>query len=162
MFNFVITNQQREGNYMVEINTTYTGGLHCKAVHKPSGAVIETDAPTDNRGKGESFSPTDLLAASLAVCYLTTMGIAAEDRGIDMKGTTCRIEKHMSHDSPRRVKRLAAEIIFKISVPFDKRGVLEAVAIHCPVAKSLSSDIDIDLKLHFPDGQDMEDHTHHV
>lgn len=146
---------------MVEINTTYTGGLHCKAVHKTSGVIIETDAPVDNRGKGENFSPTDLLATSLAVCYLTTMGIAAEDRGIDMKGSTCRIEKHMSADSPRRIVRLVAEIIFPAGIPFDKRGILEAVAIHCPVSKSIHPDIDVDLKLHFPDGQDMEEHTHH-
>lgn len=146
---------------MVEINTTYTGGLHCKAAHKPSGSVIETDAPVDNKGKGENFSPTDLLATSLAVCYLTTMGIAAEERGIDMKGTTCRIEKHMSSDSPRRVIRLVAEIIFPEGIPFDKRGILEAVAVHCPVSKSIHPDIDVDLTLHFPDGQDMEDHTHH-
>ncbi len=146
---------------MVEINTVYEGGLHCKAVHKPSGVTIETDAPVDNRGKGESFSPTDLLATSLAVCYLTTMGIAAEDRGIDLKGATCRVEKHMSSDAPRRVVKLVAEIIFPAGIPFDKRGILEAVALHCPVSKSLSADIDVDLKLHFPDGQDMEEHTHH-
>ena len=146
---------------MVEINTLYEGGLHCKAVHKPSGVTIETDAPVDNRGKGESFSPTDLLATSLAVCYLTTMGIAAEDREIDMKGATCRIEKHMSTDSPRRVVKLVAEIIFPAGIPFDKRGILEAVALHCPVSKSISADVDVDLKLHFPDGQDMEEHTHH-
>ena len=146
---------------MVEINTVYEGGLHCKAVHKPSGVTIETDAPVDNRGKGESFSPTDLLATSLAVCYLTTMGIAAEDREIDMKGATCRIVKHMSTDSPRRVVKLVAEIIFPAGIPFDKRGILEAVALHCPVSKSISADVDVDLKLHFPDGQDMEEHTHH-
>jgi putative redox protein len=146
---------------MVEINTTYTGGLHCKAIHKPSGKILETDAPVDNKGKGESFSPTDLLATSLAVCYLTTMGIAAEERGIDMKGTTCRIEKHMSHDSPRRVVRLTAEITFIKAIPLDKRGILEAVATHCPVSKSIHPDIDVDLKFHFPDGQDMEEHTHH-
>ena len=146
---------------MVEINTVYEGGLHCKAVHKPSGVTIETDAPVDNRGKGESFSPTDLLATSLAVCYLTTMGIAAEDREINMKGAICRIEKHMSTDSPRRVVKLVAEIIFPAGIPFDKRGILEAVALHCPVSKSISADVDVDLKLHFPDGQDMEEHTHH-
>ncbi len=136
---------------MVEINTTYSGGLHCKAVHKPSGAIIETDAPIDNRGKGESFSPTDLLAASIGVCYLTTMGIAAEDRGINMKGTTCRIEKHMSHDTPRRIIKLTAEVNFPAGIPFDKRGILEAVAIHCPVAKSINPEIDVDLKFEFPD-----------
>lgn len=146
---------------MVEINTTYEGGLHCRAVHKPSGKSFETDAPVDNKGKGENFSPTDLLAASLAVCYLTTMGISAQERGIDMKGTTCRIEKHMSTDPPRRVAKLVAEIIFPAGIPFDKRGILEAVALHCPVAKSIHPDIDVDLNLHFPDGQDMEEHTHH-
>ncbi|MBE2226034.1 MAG: OsmC family protein [Ignavibacteria bacterium] len=146
---------------MVEINTVYQGGLHCKAIHKPSGVTIETDAPVDNRGKGESFSPTDLLATSLGVCYLTTMGVAAEDRGIDLKGATCRVEKHMSTDAPRRIIRLVAEINFPAGIPFDKRGILEAVALHCPVSKSISADIDVDLKLHFPDGQDMEEHTHH-
>ncbi len=147
---------------MVEINTTYEGGLHCKAIHKSSGVTIETDAPADNRGKGESFSPTDLLAASLAACYLTTMGISALDRGINMEGTTCRIEKHMSSDSPRRVVKLVADIKFPAGIPFDKRGILEAVALHCPVAKSIHPDIDVDLNLHFPDGQDMAEHTHHA
>lgn len=146
---------------MVEINVKYEGGLHCKAVHKPSGVVLETDAPVDNHGKGESFSPTDLLAASLAVCYLTTMGIAAEERGIKLNGATCRIEKHMSADKPRRVAKLVAEIVLPKGIPLDKRGTLEAVAMHCPVAKSIHPDIDIDLNLHFPDGQDMAEHKHH-
>ena len=147
---------------MVEINTKYKGNLHCTAVHKPSGIKFETDAPVDNHGKGESFSPTDLLAASLAVCYLTTMGISAAERGINMDGTTCRIEKHMSEDKPRRIARLAAEITFPAGIPLDKRGILEAVALHCPVSKSIHPDIDIDLNLHFPDGQDMQEHTHHT
>ena len=146
---------------MVEINVTYEGGLHCKALHKPSGSILHTDAPVDNHGKGETFSPTDLAAAALATCYLTTMGIAAEDRGINMKGASCRIEKHMSEDKPRRIVRLVAEITFPAGIAFDKRGMLEAVALHCPVSKSISQDIDIDLKLHFPDGQDIEEHIHH-
>lgn len=146
---------------MVEINTKYNGGLHCTAIHKPSGKVIETDAPLDNHGKGESFSPTDLLATSIAVCYLTTMGIAAEERGIDMKGATCKIEKHMSEDKPRRVARLDANIIMPAGIPLEKRGILEAVALHCPVAKSINPDIDVNLSLHFSDGQDMAEHTHH-
>src|SRR5688572_13774750 len=130
---------------MVEVNATYTGKLHCKASHKPSGVTFETDAPVDNKGTGASFSPTDLLAASLAVCYLTTMGIAAEDRGISLKGATCRVEKHMSTDTPRRVVKLVAEIVFPKNIPLDKRGLLEAVALHCPVAKSIHPDIDVDL-----------------
>lgn len=145
---------------MVEINTKYEGSLHCKAVHKPSGSVIETDAPVDNKGKGQKFSPTDLLAAAISTCWLTTMAIAAEERGIDMKGTTCRVEKHMSEDKPRRVVRLAGEIVFTKDIPLGKRGLLEATALHCPVAKSINPDIDVDLKFHFPDGQDTEVHTH--
>lgn len=147
---------------MVEIKTKYDGSLICTAVHTPSGKKIQTDAPVDNHGKGSSFSPTDMLAASLGVCYLTTMGIAAEERGIKMKGTTCRIEKHMSEDKPRRVAKLVAEIVFPDGIPLHVRGMLEAVAIHCPVAKSLHPDIDVDLKLHFLDGQDIEGHMHKV
>lgn len=146
---------------MVEIKTSYVGSLHCKAIHTPSGVIIETDAPVDNRGKGESFSPTDLFATSLGVCYLTTMGIAAEDRGINLNGATCRIEKHMSTVSPRRVVKLVAEIIFPADIPLEKRGILKAVALHCPVSKCIHPDIDIDLIMHFPDGQDLEEHTHH-
>lgn len=131
---------------MVEINSIYEGGLHCRAVHKPSGVVLETDAPVDNKGKGESFSPTDLLATSLAVCYLTTMGIAADANGVDMRGTTCRIEKHMSADSPRRVEKLSGEVTFVKSVPEDKKSILEHAGVHCPVSKSIHPDIEVDIK----------------
>lgn len=143
---------------MVQIKTYYEGELRCRAIHMPSESVIHTDAPKDNKGKGMAFSPTDLLAASLGLCYLTTMAISAEERGIDMRGTSCVIEKYMSTDKPRRVKKLKAEISFNQGIPLDKRGLLEAVAVNCPVAKSLHPDIEIDLKLHFPDGQDFEEH----
>jgi uncharacterized OsmC-like protein len=88
------------------------------------------------------------------------MGIAAEERGISLKGATCRIEKHMSTDKPRRVAKLVAELVFPEGIPLDKRGILEAVAIHCPVAKSISAGIEVDLKMHFPEGQDLEEHFH--
>jgi putative redox protein len=146
---------------MVEINSIYEGNLHCKVFHKPSGVSFSTDAPVDNKGKGESFSPTDLVAAALGVCYLTTMGIAAEERGINIKGASCRVEKHMSTDAPRRIVKLVAEINFPAGIPLDKRGILEAVALHCPVSKSIHPDIDIDMTMHFPDGQDFEEHIHH-
>ena len=145
---------------MVEIKAKYEGNLHCSATHTPSGKSFKTDAPVDNKGKGESFSPTDLLATSLGVCYLTTMGIAAEDRGIKLSGATCRVEKHMSEDKPRRVAKLVAEIIFPEGIPLHVRGIFEAVALHCPVSKSIHPDIDVDLRLHFPDGQDLSEHTH--
>lgn len=141
---------------MVEINVTYTGSLHTEAVHKPSGNKIITDAPVDNHGKGETFSPTDLLAVSLGTCLLTVMGIAAEERGIELKGTTCRVEKHMSEDKPRRIVKLVAEIVFPEGIPLAKRGLLEAVAVNCPVTKSLKPEVEVDLKMHFPDGQDIE------
>ncbi len=140
---------------MVEINVTYTGDLHCEAMHKPTGNKLITDAPPDNHGKGETFSPTDLLAASLGTCLLTIMGIASEERGINMKGATCRIEKHMSDDKPRRIVKLAAEIIFPEGIPLAKRGLLEAVASSCPVSKSLRTELELDIKMHFPDGQDI-------
>jgi putative redox protein len=141
---------------MTEINVTYNGGLHCEAIHTPSGNKLFTDAPPDNQGKGETFSPTDLLATSLGTCLLTVMGIAAEERNVNMKGATARVEKHMSEDKPRRIVKLVAEIVFPEGIPLAVRGLLEAVAVHCPVTKSLKPEIDVDIKMHFPDGQDME------
>jgi len=146
---------------MTEISVSYEGDLQTKAVHTPSGTILYTDAPPDNRGQGRSFSSTDLVAVALGTCYLTVMGIAAEDRSIDMKGTKCVVEKYMSTDSPRRIVKLVANIIFPEGIPFEKRGILEAVAMHCPVCKSLHPDIDVDLRLHFPDGQEFEEHVHH-
>ncbi len=136
---------------MTEMNITYEGHLHCKAVHGPSGAILETDAPVDNHGKGESFSPTDLAAASLGVCLMTVMGISANDKHLELKGTTCKIEKHMSTDTPRRIIKIVADINFVKGIPLDKRGLLEAVALHCPVAKSLSKDIEVIMNFNFPD-----------
>ena len=136
---------------MVTIDVSYTGELHCKAVHGPSGKSFETDAPVDNHGKGESFSPTDLLATALGTCYLTVMAIYAEQHEVDLKGMTAKIEKHMSSDKPRRVSRLVAEINFPPGVPLNRRGSLEAVAINCPTAKSIHPDIGVDLKFNFPD-----------
>lgn len=147
---------------MVEIKVKYEGDLHCTATHSPSGKSFKSDAPVDNHGKGSSFSPTDLVATALGTCYLTTMAIAAEERGINMAGATCRIEKYMSEDRPRRVKALIAEIVFPEGIPLAKRGILEAVAAHCPVAKSIHPDIEVDLRLHFPDGQDITEHRHKV
>lgn len=141
---------------MTEINVTYTGDLHCVAIHKANGKKIKTDAPPDNHGKGEEFSPTDLLAAALGTCQLTVMAIAAEERGIDMKGATCKVEKHMSEDKPRRIVKLVVSIIFPEGIPLAKRGLLEAIAVNCPVTKSLKPELEVDIKMHFPDGQDFE------
>ena len=88
---------------MVTITSHYSGGLRCTATHGPSGVTLITDAPVDNHGKGESFSPTDLVATAVANCMMTVMAIAAERHGIDLKGTSVTIGKEMSADLPRRI-----------------------------------------------------------
>jgi len=120
---------------------TYKGGLRTEAVHLKSGSAILTDAPTDNRGQGAAFSPTDLVATALGSCILTIMGIKALDSGIDMEGATAEVEKVMA-SNPRRI----AEIKVLIKMPdndyTDKdKIVLERAAHHCPVAKSLSENL---------------------
>lgn len=136
---------------MVEINITYEGDLHCKAVHGPSGVTIETDAPLDNQGRGESFSPTDLLATSLGVCNLTLMGIYARGHDINIEGTKVRVEKHMTKEPPRRVERLVVEIDLPSGIPADKRKALEHAALTCPVSLSLNPNITVDTTFKYAD-----------
>lgn len=100
---------------MVKTKTTYEGGLHCSMVHEPSGATLSTDAPVDNNGKGESFSPTDLVGAALAGCMSTIMGIVAERKGINLEGMTVEVAKHMNAD-PRRIGKLEVVITVPPSV----------------------------------------------
>jgi putative redox protein len=133
------------------IKATYKGNLDCEAVHKPSGSKIVTTAPPDNHGKGDKFSPTDLVATALATCYLTIMGISAEGHKINMKGTTATVEKFMSEDKPRRIARLVIKVNFCKGIPFNHRGLLEAVAINCPTTKSLHPDLKIEYEFNFPD-----------
>ena len=127
---------------MVEISVSYAGELHCDATHGPSQSTISTDAPTDNRGKGESFSPTDLVATALATCMSTTMGIVAKDRGIDLTGMTVRVQKHMSKDAPRRIVGLPSEVHIPLSPDCPQRVLLEQTALNCPVHKSLPPEIE--------------------
>lgn len=130
---------------MVKSTIEYTGNLHCVAVHGPSGAQIETDAPVDNHGRGEAFSPTDLCATSLGVCMATVMGIAAEKRGIDIKGLRMEVTKEMSTDAPRRIARITVEIW----MPVPEDNVLRNIAETCPVQQSLNPAIDIQLIFHW-------------
>ena len=95
---------------MVNISIEYTGDLHCDAVHGPSHAKIATDAPTDNKGKGESFSPTDLVATALGTCMSTILAMAAQEHGLDVKGMTVNVSKEMSKDAPRRIVALPSEV----------------------------------------------------
>jgi len=125
---------------MATIETTYLGGLRTEATHLQSGTKIITDAPVDNQGKGEAFSPTDLLAASLGSCMLTIMGIKARANDIDIDGTTCSITKIMAAD-PRRVSEIV--ISFKFPKEYNQKDqiLLERAALTCPVYYSLHEDL---------------------
>ena len=125
-------------------NIIYKGTLRCKATHLQSGSIIETDAPTDNRGKGERFSPTDLLCVSLATCIATTMGIKADDMKIDLTDTTVEVTKHMLPD-PRRVAKIEVKLYMPKSLLLDEKDkiILERVGNNCPVTKSLHPDMEV-------------------
>jgi putative redox protein len=126
---------------MVTIQGNYLGDLRCDATHMPSGSRIITDAPADNMGKGESFSPTDLVATALGTCVVTTMAIVAARRGIDFAGASFRIEKHMATDPVRRIGRLPLTIRMSSSLDVESRAVLERAAHTCPVSKSLHPEV---------------------
>jgi putative redox protein len=128
---------------MVETVSRYEGELHCAIIHGPSQAEIATDAPVDNMGKGESFSPTDMVGAALGSCILTTMAILGDRLGIDLKGATARVEKQMASDTPRRIRQLAVQITMPRGVPEEHRARLERAAHACPVHHSLHPDISI-------------------
>lgn len=121
---------------------TYRGGLRCEATHLQSGSSIETDAPTDNRGNGERFSPTDLLCVSLGTCIITTMGIKAADMNIDLTGTKLDITKHMLSE-PRRVGKVEVTLHLPPTLNLDEkeRLILQRTGDNCPVTKSLHPDL---------------------
>jgi putative redox protein len=126
---------------MVAIQIEYQGELHCKAVHGPSGTELNTDAPKDNQGRGESFSPTDLVATALGTCMLTIMGIMARTLTIDIAGTTAIVEKEMTDAAPRMIKRLTVKINVPQSLSPEDQQKLERAAYTCPVHKSLHPDV---------------------
>lgn len=128
---------------MVNIQIEYQGDLHCKATHGPSGAELSTDAPKDNHGRGESFSPTDLVATALGTCMLTIMGLAARTLNIDISGATATVEKEMTATLPRRIQRLTVRIHVPRSPSPVDREKLERAAHTCPVHKSLHPDVQI-------------------
>ncbi len=128
---------------MVEALITYEGGLRCIAVHGPSQSTIQTDAPTDNMGKGERFSPTDLVGTALAACIATTMGIVAGRLDVDLTGLTARVRKHMTAGPPRRIARLEVEITVPLPADHGHRARLEAAAQGCPVRRSLHPEVEV-------------------
>jgi len=132
---------------MVEMKLVYEGGLHTTAVHGPSQANVETDAPVDNQGKGEAFSPTDLLATSLGSCMLTTMAIVGDREGWKIDGARARVEKHMELEPRRRVGRLVVELAMPPGLPGAARAKLDETARGCPVAMSIHPDLVVDLAI---------------
>lgn len=124
----------------------YDGDLRCIATHIQSNTAIETDAPTDNRGKGERFSPTDLVCTALATCMVTTMAMKASDMGIDLKGTTVEVTKHMLSE-PRRIGKIDVVLTFNNpNILTEKdRTILERVGNNCPVVKSLHPDVEVNM-----------------
>lgn len=122
----------------------YKGNLRCEAVHIQSDSRIETDAPTDNRGKGERFSPTDMLCVSLATCVLTTMGIKASDLQVDIDNAKAEVTKHMAAE-PRRVAKIDVAITLPGNGSDKNKLILERTGNNCPVAKSLHPDIELNI-----------------
>jgi putative redox protein len=134
---------------MVKITGEYEGDLHCRATHGPSHRTLETDAPVDNQGRGEEFSPTDLMATALGTCILTTMAIAARRLGLELKGARFEVTKEMSADLPRRITRLATQIWLPVSRGVDPTGALERAAHTCPVHQSLHPSVDQPVVIHW-------------
>lgn len=125
----------------------YKGQLRCECTHLQSGTVIETDAPTDNRGKGERFSPTDTLCVALATCIVTTMALKATDMGLELANTSIDVTKHMLSE-PRRIGKIEVTLNLPDSInASDKdRQILQRVGDNCPVAKSLHPDLQVQIE----------------
>ena len=120
----------------------YDGNFRCNARHIQSNIVIESDAPTDNRGKGERFSPTDLVCTALATCMITTMAMKASDMGIELKDTKVDVKKHMASD-PRRISQIDVAVSFPKSLTLNEKDklILQRTGDNCPVIKSLHPDV---------------------
>ena len=134
---------------MVTIDIQYQGELHCEAVHGPSGAHLSTDAPKDNMGKGESFSPTDLVATALGTCMMTLMGIAARSLNVDLAGTRVTVQKEMVATPMRRIGKLGVKITVPAPLTAEQKQKLERAALSCPVHKSLHPDVQMPVEFEY-------------
>ena len=125
----------------------YKGHLRCECTHVQSGTVIETDAPTDNRGKGERFSPTDTVCVALATCIVTSMALKATDMEINLADTTIAVTKHMLSD-PRRIGKIDVILNFPSSLQLEEKDriILQRVGDNCPVVKSLHPDLEVNVE----------------
>ncbi len=128
--------------YIMTASLIYTGNLRCSVEHVQSGTTVETDAPTDNKGKGEKFSPTDLLCVSLGTCMLTTMAIKAAELQVELKGAKAEITKHMLSD-PRRVGKIDVVVLLPLNDDEKNKKILEKTGDNCPVIKSIHPDIEL-------------------
>ena len=129
---------------MVRIDATYDGNLRCTATHGPSGKQLITDAPVDNMGKGESFSPTDLLATSMLTCIMTIVAIRADSKKVDVAGMTGSVEKTMA-SGPRRVAKLEVVINLPSELNMEARAWLITEGCKCPVCVSVSEARDVEV-----------------
>ena len=133
---------------MATLKTKHLGGLRTEITHLQSGNTVITDAPTDNNGKGEYISPTDMVAGALGSCMLTLMDMAAARMEIDMTGTTLGITKVMAAD-PRRIGEIQIDVYFPFAADEKTRTILERAAATCPVAKSLHPDLVQTVTFHY-------------
>ncbi len=131
---------------MTLIDSTYLGELRCRSSHGPSGSELDTDAPIDNQGKGERFSPTDLVATALSTCMLTIMGIVAERHGWSLEGCSARVEKTMTSEAPRRIALLSVWVQLPEGLDDQQRAVLRRAAEACPVKRSLQGAVAMELR----------------
>jgi putative redox protein len=132
---------------MVEIEARYDGGKKCSLRHQ-EGVTVQTDAPKDIGGDASAFSPTDLVAAALASCVLTTVAMFAERHELDLTGMTAHVGKEMT-TSPRRIGHLPLTVHLPVSVSLEMRPTLERVAHGCPVHASLHPDVDAPIEFHY-------------
>jgi putative redox protein len=130
---------------MTTIHCLYGGELRCTSRHEPSGSLLETDAPTDNQGKGERFSPTDLVATALATCILTVMGILAQRHGWSLEGTSARVEKTMTSGGVRKIALLEVWIALPEGLEEEARALLQQAGEGCPVKRSLEGAVPMEL-----------------
>ena len=128
---------------MIEISIDYEGQLRRSATHGPSGDSLATDAPVDNNGRGEAFSPTDLVATALGTCMATVMGIVAGRKEMALDGLKICVRKHMSEDTPRRIAKLEVEIDMPVPGDHPECEVLQGAALSCPVHHSIHPDIEV-------------------
>ena len=134
---------------MVKVKINYEGGLRCELEHELSGKTFQTDAPVDNNGKGESFSPTDLCASALGSCIATIVGMQMESLGLDLTGMRIEVQKEMSDSLPRRIAKLTTDVWLPIELDDDQQWKVQIAAKNCPVHHSLNPEIEKPINFHW-------------